>query len=275
MGKWLARATVQSQASASHLSTRGSGFATLSRPIWIDPGGQHAEQVAGRAVIETPLALLQKQVEVCLRDAVVAPQMPLRLVPEIFDPIDVSTAVDKRPLVVDPLVTEFGNIQYVMGSIAICVDNAIGLDALTNDANKRPRPGIGYHPRIDFSIPFEQAKHRHFAGGAASPFALADATKIAFIDLDFTNRKRRFNRQSVSDQLAQLVVKQDRRPAVHPHQLSRQTGRRPGYKLDNQSSLNTRRKPAPPPDRNHMIDNAFLRYLRQPQKLYRLALDHE
>ena len=78
-----------------------------------------------------------------LRDAVVAAQMPLGLVPEILDAIDVVGAVDERVLMVDPLMVEFGNIEGIIGSVAICVDDAVWLNAVANDADKRLRPGKG------------------------------------------------------------------------------------------------------------------------------------
>ena len=40
-------------------------------------------------MVEAPLALLDEEVEVLLGNAVVAPQMPLRLVPEVLDTVDV------------------------------------------------------------------------------------------------------------------------------------------------------------------------------------------
>ena len=50
------------------------------------------EEVAGWAVIEAPFALFEEEVEVGLRDAVVPCEMPLGLVPEILDAIDVASS---------------------------------------------------------------------------------------------------------------------------------------------------------------------------------------
>jgi hypothetical protein len=71
---------------------------------------QTTQQPAGRPVVETPLALFEKPAEVRLRNAGVTAQMPLRLVPEILDPIDVITPLRKLLAVINGVVTEFGNI---------------------------------------------------------------------------------------------------------------------------------------------------------------------
>ena len=49
------------------------------------------------AAIEAPFALLQKPVQVVRRDAIVPTQMPLRLVPEVLDPIDVAGILTPDP----------------------------------------------------------------------------------------------------------------------------------------------------------------------------------
>lgn len=56
---------------------------------------------------------------------------------------------------------------------------------------------------------------RHFPGGPSTPLAFARTTEIALVNLDFAIKKRRFLGQLVSNYLAQLVEKQDRRVAVH------------------------------------------------------------
>ena len=58
-------------------------------PLLEPPLLQNLYEVGNWAVIEAPFALLDEQVEVLLRDAVVAPQMPFGLVPEDLDAVDV------------------------------------------------------------------------------------------------------------------------------------------------------------------------------------------
>ncbi len=52
------------------------------------------------AAIEAPLTLLQKPVEMVRCDAIESTQMPLRLVPEILNPIDVMAPFGDEDLAV-------------------------------------------------------------------------------------------------------------------------------------------------------------------------------
>ena len=52
------------------------------------------------AAIEAPFALLQKPVKVVRRDAIEPTHMPLRLVPEVLDPLDVMPALAHEDLAV-------------------------------------------------------------------------------------------------------------------------------------------------------------------------------
>ena len=73
------------------------------------------------AAVEPPFALLQEQIEALLGDAVEAAQMPLRLVPEILDPIDVSPLVPKPLRMVDPHMVEGRDIQGIIAAKAVRV----------------------------------------------------------------------------------------------------------------------------------------------------------
>ena len=65
------------------------------------------------AAVEPPFAVLQEQIEALLGDAVEAAQMPLRLVPEMLDPIDVRRLVPKPLRMVDPHMVEGRDIQGI------------------------------------------------------------------------------------------------------------------------------------------------------------------
>ena len=235
------------------------------RAIQVSPSGQHGEQVACRSVVEPPLAFLEEQVEVGFRDAVIAAQMSLGLVPEILDAIDLVGALYKGVLVIDPLMVEFRNIKNIIGSITIGVDNAVWLDAIAHNADKRLRAGVGDHGRVDFAVTFEQAEHRHLACRTTAPFALSDTTEVALVDFDLTHCKRRLGSQFRGNKLSQLVVKQRRRVAVDADQLGRRACRNAHNEVRNQGHLNTCRQTASATCRKHMTDNAFLRYLGHPQ----------
>jgi len=106
------QATVAGLVPASHFSIRlkQSRIFAANRPGWSSLSAQPA--VCWLAVIEAPLAFLNEPVEVDFRNTVSA-QIPLGLVPEVFDAVDVVGAIDKGVLVVDALVVEFGNIENV------------------------------------------------------------------------------------------------------------------------------------------------------------------
>ena len=59
------------------------------------------------------------------RDAVVAPHMPLRLVPEVLDTVDVVVRVSEEFAVIDPVMMELGHIQHMILPEAIGVDDAV------------------------------------------------------------------------------------------------------------------------------------------------------
>ena len=63
--------------------------------------------------------------EVVFGDAVVFSHMPLRLVPEVLDPVDVVPLVREQLGVVDPQVMEIRDVERVVACQAIRVDDAI------------------------------------------------------------------------------------------------------------------------------------------------------
>jgi len=83
---------------------------------------QQGQEPAGGAVVEPPLALLQVEVEVLPRDAVVAAQVPFGLVPEVLDTVDVPLAVAKALLVVDPHMAKLRHVEHVVGTVTVCIE---------------------------------------------------------------------------------------------------------------------------------------------------------
>ena len=69
-----------------------------------NPSLEGADKICRGPVVEAPLALLEEQVDVLPRNAVIAAH-----------------------------VAEFGDVESVAGSEGVCVDNTVGLDPLTND----------------------------------------------------------------------------------------------------------------------------------------------
>lgn len=136
-------------------------------------------------------------------DAVVASQMPLGLVPEVLDAINVVEVVREQLGVVDADMVELRDVQHVVGSEAIGVDDRLRPDLFANDRKKRSGRGIWDDDDMHLAAPFQQSEHRHFAPGATSTLALAMAAEIALVNLDLSAHQARVaGGQLLEDHLA-------------------------------------------------------------------------
>lgn len=70
-----------------------------------------------------------------LRDAVIGSQVSLGLVPDVLDPVDRVPLGREFFLVFDAVVGEFRDIENVVRSIAIGVDDAVRLEPLPDDTH--------------------------------------------------------------------------------------------------------------------------------------------
>ena len=62
--------------------------------------------------------------------------MLLGLVPEVLNSIDVIVLVGKQFRVIDAIVMELSNVQNIMGSETIRVDDRIGLNSILYNRQK-------------------------------------------------------------------------------------------------------------------------------------------
>ena len=108
-------------------------------------------------MIEAPLALLEKQMEVMARDAVILSQMPLGLVPEVFDAVDVVLVLDEGLGVIDAHVLKLRDIENVVGHEAVRIDDAVRLDRGSHNAEQSAGFCVGDHHRIDPAAALEQS----------------------------------------------------------------------------------------------------------------------
>lgn len=106
------------------------------------------------ASIEAPFALLQEPVKVLFPDPVKSTQMPLGLVPEVLDTVDVIVPVGEEFGMIDPVMVEARNVQGVVSAEGVGIDDAVRRDLLLDNRQKCPGPGIGNQGRIDLSTPF-------------------------------------------------------------------------------------------------------------------------
>jgi hypothetical protein len=87
--------------------------------IKFDPFSECFQELIGRSIIETPLALFEEQIEVFCGYPIVFSQVAFRLVPEVLDTVDVVIPVRKQLAVVDPEVMEIGDVEHVIAAVAV------------------------------------------------------------------------------------------------------------------------------------------------------------
>jgi hypothetical protein len=104
--------------------------------------------------------------------------------------------------VVDPVVVELGDVEDVIGGVRVCIDNRIRNDLLPDDRKERVFAASGIIMVWTLPPRLRMPKTGILPGCAAPAFALANAAKIALIDLD-----EPFDRQAIlqlpSDNLTQ------------------------------------------------------------------------
>ncbi len=95
------------------------------------------------AAIEAPLTFLQKPVKVVRCEAIEPTQMPLGLVPEVLDAVNVMPALRHKGLaMVHTPVMKLRDIQHIIRCKAIRIDDTVWGHLLANDRQQRSRLGI-------------------------------------------------------------------------------------------------------------------------------------
>src|ERR1700722_5873299 len=109
--------------------------------------------------IETPLGLLEVEVEVGSRDSIEAAHVTLGLIPEVLDAVDMVFLIGEELRMIDAEVLEAGYIENVVGTEGVGVDDAVGDDLVLEDGLQGLALGVRDDLRIDLAAAFEQAKH--------------------------------------------------------------------------------------------------------------------
>ena len=104
--------------------------------------------------VETPLALLQVEVEVEGGDAFETTHMTLGLIPEVLDAVDVVLLIGEQLGVVDAVVLEAGYIEHVVRTEGIGVDDAVGDYLVFDDSLQRLALGVRDDLGIDLAAAF-------------------------------------------------------------------------------------------------------------------------
>jgi len=95
--------------------------------------------------------------------------MAFGLVPEVLDSVDVVFLVGEQRGVVDAQVPEMGDIEYVVRSERVGVDDRIRSDTLFDDGQQRDRLCVGDDGCVDLAFALQQAENSNFSGSAAAP----------------------------------------------------------------------------------------------------------
>jgi len=112
-----------------------------------------------------------------LGDAVVLTQMPFRLIPKVFNAIDVVLFVRKELAMVNAIVLELRHIQSIVRAIIVSIDNTIRHDLLPDDGQQGLSLGIRNHLCVDLAATLQNAKDGHLTCGSTPAFSFTSTPK--------------------------------------------------------------------------------------------------
>lgn len=132
--------------------------------------------------------------------------MPFRLVPEVLDAVDMVAPIGKQLAMIDPKMVEVGDVEHIIATIAIGVDNAVWLDFTGDYGDERVGFCVTDSDGEHFAAALEQAEDRHLACRPSAAFAFSDAAEIAFIDLNLARQFACLFEQFIVNNLAQTMI---------------------------------------------------------------------
>ena len=189
--------------------------------------------------IETPLTLLQEQAKMRPWYAVETAQVSLGLIPEVLNPIDVVSAIRKKPRMIDPYMMEVRNIQHIISLPTIRINNAVGYNLALNDRHQRLAGSILDDLHINLASTLQQPVNKHFSGRATSSPVLAFTAEIALTRLDLTSQQIfAFLLHFISDDLVKATKVLNGGIDINTNQSSRRAVMpAPKYSIRNSCSL--------------------------------------
>lgn len=168
--------------------------------------------------------------------------MTLSLIPEVFNAINVVALVSEELGVVDSHVAEVAHVESIVSLERISIDDTVGLNLLLYDRQESSRSGVGNDGSVDLPAPLEQAEDRDLACGSSTSLALATASEVALVGLDFSTEL--VAGKLAGDQLSQSHEEADRRVGLDAsHFRSGPSCRARNEELD-ELALLARRQPA-------------------------------
>ena len=188
--------------------------------------------------------------------------MTLGLIPEVFNAINVVALVGEELGMVDSHVAEVAHVEGIVGLERIGIDDTVGLHLLLDNRENRRRAGVGDDGGVDLPAPLEQAEDRDLASGSTTTLALAPASKVALVGLDFPAEL--VAGKLAGDQLSQSHEEADRSVGLDAsHFRSGPSCRARNEELDELASL-PRRQPTLYTVHVKQLKPFWLSYLLQP-----------
>lgn len=118
--------------------------------------------------------------------------MTLGLAPEVLNPVDVIDVLGEQFRVVDPNVMELGNIQNIIGTETVGVDDGVRSHLILDDWEKRVCTGIWDDNDMNLATSFQEPEDRNLARCATPTLTFPASAEIAFIDFDLAAHQARF-----------------------------------------------------------------------------------
>ena len=172
-----------------------------------------------------------RRMEVGFWYSVVAAHVSLGLVPKVLNAVDMAFLFDECFRMIDADVMELRDIQHIVGSETVGVDNAVRLDAIPNNSQQSLCLGILDHHCIHLTATLEETEDGHLTGCPSPSLAFSNASEVALIDFDLTCKERSFSRHLLNDDLTQFVEKQNCCVPIYTRQLSSRSRGYTSHKL--------------------------------------------
>ncbi len=118
----------------------------------------------------------------CFGNTVEFTKMALCLIPKVLYSVYVVMLFGKMCAVIDAVMAEFTGIKYIVASIAVGINNAVGSHLFSNNRQQCNRLCIGNRYCINPTIALQKPEYNAFPRCATSALTFALATKIAFIN---------------------------------------------------------------------------------------------
>ncbi len=111
--------------------------------------------------------------------------MTLRLIPEIFDSIDVIPSVCEELGMINPHMMKVAHVESIVGLERVGVNNAVGCYFFLDDRQQSLRPCVWDNGSENLPAPLKQAEHGHFPGCSSTSLSFASSSELTFIRFDF------------------------------------------------------------------------------------------